>query len=167
MKALLIVLAVAAVVAVGFVIFPSDRAAIEMAAEQIGLGPIFTNAFLTSIVLSAALVVFAFIVGRRLQERPGGVQNVVESVIEGLHNLVKDVAPARWAETFFPIVATIFIYLIVVNMFSLLTPFLGAVGPVHSTSHGGIAPDAERFGIPRVVLLGGELHSRRRRARRA
>lgn len=159
MKALLIVLAVAAVVAVGFVIFPSDRAAIEMAAEQIGLGPIFTNAFLTSIVLSAVLVVFAFVVGRRLQERPGGVQNVVESVIEGLHNLVKDVAPARWAETFFPIVATIFIYLIVVNMFSLLTPFLGAVGPVHSTSHGGIAPDAERFGIPRVVLLGGELHS--------
>jgi len=158
-KALLIVLAVAAVVAVGFVIFPSDRAAIEMAAEQIGLGPIFTNAFLTSIVLSAALVVFAFVVGRRLQERPGGVQNVVESVIEGLHNLVKDVAPARWAETFFPIVATIFIYLIVVNMFSLLTPFLGAVGPVHSTSHGGIAPDAERFGIPRVVLLGEELHS--------
>lgn len=156
MRALLIVLAVAAVVAVGFVIFPTDQAAIEMAAEPIGLGPIFTNALLTSIVLSAALVIFAFVVGRRLKERPGGVQNVVESVIEGLHNLVKDAAPARWAETFFPIVATIFIYLIVVNMFSLLTPFLGAIGPAHSTSHGGIDPDAERFGIPRVVLVGGD-----------
>ena len=159
MRALLIVLAVAAVVAAGYVIFPSDRAAmaaIEMKAEPIGLGPVFTNALLTSIVLSAALAAFAFVVGRRLKERPGGVQNVVEGIIEGLHNLVKDAAPARWVETFFPIVATIFLYLIVVNMFSLLTPFLGAIGPAHSTSDGGVSPDAERFGIPRVVLVGGE-----------
>jgi F-type H+-transporting ATPase subunit a len=155
-KPLLIVLAVVAVVAVGFVIFPSDMAAISVAAEPIGLGPVVTNALLTSFVLSAALVIFSFVVGRRLQERPGGLQNVVESVIEGLDNLVKDAAPKRWAETFFPIVATIFLYLIVVNMFSLLTPFLGAIGPAHSTSEGGIAPDAERFGIPRVVLIGGD-----------
>ena len=156
MRALLIVLAVVVVVAVGFVIFPSDMAAISVAAEPIGLGPHFTNALLTSFVLSAALVIFSFVLGRRLQERPDGLQNVVESVIEGLDNLVKDAAPARWAERFFPIVATIFLYLIVVNMFSLLTPFLGAIGPAHSTSEGGIAPDAERFGIPRMVLIGGE-----------
>ncbi|CAI8045125.1 ATP synthase subunit c [Geodia barretti] len=131
-------------------------AAISVAAEPIGLGPHVTNALLTSFVLSAALVIFSFVLGRRLQERPGGLQNVVESVIEGLDNLVKDAAPARWAERFFPIVATIFLYLIVVNMFSLLTPFLGAIGPAHSTSEGGIAPDAERFGIPRVVLIGGD-----------
>ena len=156
MRALLIVLAVVVVVTVGFVIFPSDMAAISVAAEPIGLGPHVTNALLTSFVLSAALVIFSFVLGRRLQERPGGLQNVVESVIEGLDNLVKDAAPARWAERFFPIVATIFLYLIVVNMFSLLTPFLGAIGPAHSTSEGGIAPDAERFGIPRMVLIGGE-----------
>ena len=156
MRALLIVLAVVVVVTVGFVIFPSDMAAISVAAEPIGLGPHVTNALLTSFVLSAALVIFSFVLGRRLQERPGGLQNVVESVIEGLDNLVKDAAPARWAERFFPIVATIFLYLIVVNMFSLLTPFLGAIGPAHSTSEGGIAPDAERFGIPRVVLIGGD-----------
>ncbi len=156
MRALLIVLAVVVVVTVGFVIFPSDMAAVSVAAEPIGLGPHVTNALLTSFVLSAALVIFSFVLGRRLQERPGGLQNVVESVIEGLDNLVKDAAPARWAERFFPIVATIFLYLIVVNMFSLLTPFLGAIGPAHSTSEGGIAPDAERFGIPRMVLIGGE-----------
>jgi F-type H+-transporting ATPase subunit a len=155
-RALLIVLAVVVVVTVGFVIFPSDMAAVSVAAEPIGLGPHVTNALLTSFVLSAALVIFSFVLGRRLQERPGGLQNVVESVIEGLDNLVKDAAPARWAERFFPIVATIFLYLIVVNMFSLLTPFLGAIGPAHSTSEGGIAPDAERFGIPRMVLIGGE-----------
>ena len=155
MKALLIVLAVAAVVAVGFVIFPSDMAAISVAAEPIGLGPVFTNAVLTSFVLSAALVIFAFFLGRRLKECPGAVQNVVESVIEGLHNMVKEAAPKRWVETFFPIVATIFLYLVVVNMFSLLTPFLGAIGPAYSTSEGGVNVDAERFGIPRVVLIGG------------
>ena len=156
MKALLIVLAVAAVVAVGFVIFPADQAVIEVKAEPIGLGDVFTNAVVTSLVLSAAFLIFAFVLGRRLKERPGAVQNVVESVIEGLHNMVRDAAPARWVKTFFPIVATIFLYLIVVNMFSLLTPFLGWIGPAHTTSSGGIAPDAERFGIPRMLLVGGE-----------
>ena len=157
MKALLIVLTVVAAVAVGVLVFPSDMAAISVAAEPIGLGPVFTNAVLTSFLLSAVLVVFAFFLGRRLTERPGPVQNIVESVIEGLHNLVKDAAPKRWVESFFPIVATIFLYLVVVNMFSLLTPFLGAIGPAHSTSEGGVTVDAERFGIPRVVLIGGEV----------
>ena len=156
MKALLIVLAVAAVVAVGFVVFPHDMAAIEVKAEPIGLGKHVTNAVLTSFVLSAALVIFAFFVGRRLKERPGGLQNVVEGLIEGLDNLVKDAAPKRWAETFFPIVATIFLYLVVVNMFSLLTPFLGAIGPAHS-HYKGADPEATGFaGIPSVLLIGGE-----------
>jgi len=155
-KALLIVLAVAAVVAVGFVVFPHDMAAIEVKAEPIGLGKHLTNAVLTSFVLSAALVIFAFFFGRRLKERPGGLQNVVEGLIEGLDNLVKDAAPRRWAETFFPIVATIFLYLVVVNMFSLLTPFLGAIGPAHS-HYKGADPEATGFaGIPSVWLIGGE-----------
>lgn len=155
MKVFLIILAVVALVAAGVLIFPSDRAAISVAAEPIGLGPV-SNALLTSFVLSAAFLIFSFFLGRRLRERPGSVQNAVESVIEGLDNMVKDAAPARWAETFFPIVATIFLYLIVVNMFSLLTPFLGSIGPAHSTSEGGIAPDDTKYGIPRIVLVGGE-----------
>ena len=93
MKALLIVLAVIAVVAVGFVVFPHDMAAIEVKAEPIGLGKHLTNAVVTSFVLSAALAVFAFFFGRRLKERPGGLQNVVEGLIEGLDNLVRDVRP--------------------------------------------------------------------------
>ena len=157
MKALLIGLAVVAVIAVGFVVFsPMELAEISLAPEPIGLGKHVTNALLTSFVLSAAFVTFAFFFGRRLKEQPGGLQNVVEGLIEGLDNLVKDAAPKRWAETFFPIVATIFLYLVVVNMFSLLTPFLGAIGPAHTTSHGGVAVDAEKWGIPRVLLLGGE-----------
>lgn len=156
MKALLIVLAVVAVVTVGFLMFPHDMAAIEVKAEPIGLGKHLTNAVLTSFVLSAALVIFAFFFGRRLKERPGGLQNVVEGLIEGLDNLVKDAAPKRWAETFFPIVATIFLYLVVVNMFSLLTPFLGAIGPAHS-HYKGADPEATGFaGIPSVLLIGGE-----------
>ena len=156
MKALLIVLAVVAVVTVGFLVFPHDMAAIEVKAEPIGLGKHLTNAVLTSFVLSAALVIFAFFFGRRLKERPGGLQNVVEGLIEGLDNLVKDAAPKRWAETFFPIVATIFLYLVVVNMFSLLTPFLGAIGPAHS-HYKGADPEATGFaGIPSVLLIGGE-----------
>ena len=126
-----------AIIILGNIIFPVPRAAIEVAAEPIGFGPILTNALFTSIILSIIIVILAFVVGRNLKEKPGGLQNVIEIMIEFLEGLVRDSAPSKkWAATFFPIVATIFIYLLFANWFSLLTPLLGSFGPVHSTSHG-------------------------------
>jgi F-type H+-transporting ATPase subunit a len=109
-----------------------------VAAEPIGLGPILTNALFTSIILSIILVVIAFFIGQSLKEKPSGLQNIVEILIEGLDNLVQSIAPKKWAPTFFPILATIFIYLLFANWFSLLTPLLGSFGIVHAAKEGGI-----------------------------
>jgi F-type H+-transporting ATPase subunit a len=117
------------------ILLPVPMAAIEVAAEPIGLGPLFTNAVVTSILLSIIILVVAFFIGRGLREQPGGVQNIVELLIEALDGLVNSIAPKKWAPTFFPILATIFIYLLFANWFSLLTPLLGSFGIIH-TAHG-------------------------------
>ena len=88
------------------IIMPVPMAAISVAAEPIGLGPTFTNALVTSIILSIIILAFSFFVGRNLKERPDGVQNIVELLIEALDGLVNTIAPKKWAPTFFPILAT-------------------------------------------------------------
>ncbi len=135
-----ITLGVIGVIIVGNIVFPVDQAAIEVAAEPIfNLGPVvITNAFFTSLILSLIIVGLAFYVGRNLKENPGGLQNIVEFVIETLDGFVTSLAPKKWAATFFPILATIFIYLLFANWFSLLTPLLGSFGFVHPAEKGGI-----------------------------
>jgi F-type H+-transporting ATPase subunit a len=132
------------VIILGNILFPVPRAAIEVAAEPIGLGPV-TNAQFTSVILSIIIVVFALVIGRNLKEKPSGVQNVVEVLIEALDSLVNSIAPKKWAPTFFPILATIFIYLLFANWFSLLTPLLGSFGIVHPAEHGGIPVEKVTF----------------------
>ena len=132
------------VVIIGNILLPVDRAAIEVAAEPIGLGPI-TNALFTSILLSIFLVVAAFFIGRNLKEGPSGVQNIVEFVIEILEGFIDSIAPKKWAATFFPILVTIFIYLLFANWLSLFTPLFGSFGFVYLSEGEGIPVDNVSF----------------------
>lgn len=131
------------VIIIGNLILPVPQVAIEVAAEPIGFG--LTNALFTSIILSIIILVLAFVVGRNLKEKPGGLQNIFELLIEALDGLVTSIAPKKWAPTFFPILATIFIYLLLANWFSLLTPLLGSFGFVHSTDSGGMPIEQVTF----------------------
>jgi F-type H+-transporting ATPase subunit a len=125
--------------------FPIEMAAISVAAEKIfDIGSFrVTNALFTSVLLSLLILILAFIVGRRLKEQPEGMQNIVEFMIEGLDGLITSIAPKKWAATFFPILVTIFIYLIFANWFSLFTPLLGSFGIIHPATHGPGIPISE------------------------
>jgi len=57
---------------------------------------------------------------------PSGLQNLFELMVEALHNMVKTVA-GHWTPKFFPIVATIFIFLLFSNWSGLL-PGVGTIG---------------------------------------
>ncbi len=142
-----VVVAIVVIIA-GNILFPVPRAAIEVAAEPIGLGFV-TNALLTSFILSAILIVVGFLVGSNLKEKPSGLQNILEFLLETLDGLVTSIAPKKWAATFFPIVTTIFLWLLVSNYFSLFTPLLGSFGIVHTTDHGGMSADS-------VTLITGD-----------
>jgi F-type H+-transporting ATPase subunit a len=87
------------------------------------------------------LIVAAWGATRNLQLVPTGFQNFMEIVIEALHGLVHDVAGEKRAAKFFPIVTTIFLFVLVSNWLDLLTPILSVIGFVeHHDSETVIIP---------------------------
>ncbi len=101
---------------------------VSLAAEKIGhIGflPI-TNTLVTSWLVTALLVLFAFIVSRKVSMVPNSLQNATESVIEFLHDMVSSVAGDK-TPVFFPIIASFFFFIIVGNYVGLL-PGVGTIG---------------------------------------
>ena len=144
MRTILIVIVSLVAIVLGNIFLKVPQAAIEIAAESIGLGPV-SNALLTSFILSLIIIIVAFFVGRRLKERPKGLQNIIEALIEGLENLVFQIASKKWAPRIFPFCVTIFIFLLISNWFGLLSPLLGSVGIVHVSEHGGLTSEQITF----------------------
>lgn len=103
---------------------------ISIAAEKlfsIGALPV-TNALLIGVIVSALLI---WVITRATRNRmlvPRGVQNVIEIVFEALLNLVESVTQdKKQARQFFPLIATIFLFVLISNWAGLL-PGLGTVG---------------------------------------
>jgi len=103
---------------------------ISIAAEallRLGTLPI-TNASLVAFAVSLGLITFAIVSVRNLKETPRGMQNFLELVIESALDFVTTVTHDRErSRTFFPIVATIFLFVLFSNWVEVL-PGLGSVG---------------------------------------
>ncbi|OGO50399.1 MAG: hypothetical protein A2148_01980 [Chloroflexi bacterium RBG_16_68_14] len=94
------------------------------------LGPLpIRNTLLTSWAVVLVLIVVAYFSGRSLKWLPSGWQNFVETIIEGIHNLVVGTAGEKHGRRFFWVIATFFIYVALSNWFALL-PIFNAVGKV-------------------------------------
>lgn len=97
----------------------------------------FTNAFIMTLVVSIGIAAGSVFLSRRLADVPGRWQNAVESVVEGLWNLVDDVTRSKeLSKIFFPLVATLFLFILFSNWFGLL-PGAATVG---IREHGMIVP---------------------------
>ena len=87
-----------------------------------------TNTLLTTWVVVGFFVVVSQMLVRRLQLVPAGVQNVSEAVIEGVLGLMDSVLGSREkSEKYFPLIATIFLFVISSNWFGIF-PGFGSVG---------------------------------------
>jgi F-type H+-transporting ATPase subunit a len=111
---------------------------VSIAAEpifHIGSFPV-TNSLLTAWIAMLILIVLAYFATRDIprdleaasnQElMPGGLLNAAEMLIEGFYGLVRSVGGA-WAPRFFPIVMTIFLFVITSNWLGLV-PGFGSIG---------------------------------------
>jgi len=100
-----------------------------------------TNAFLIGVIVSLFLILLMQKVVRNKTLVPRGAQNVIESVFEALLNLIESVTQdKKQARQFFPLVATIFLFVLFVNWIGLF-PGLGTVGLLHGEgSHATIIP---------------------------
>ena len=103
---------------------------ISLAAEpiaHIGSFPI-TNTLLTSWIAIGILIVFSLVLRRNIRAVPQGVQNVTEAVFEGAFGLMDSVTGDRkLSERFFPLVMTIFLFIMTANWLGLF-PGFGTVG---------------------------------------
>jgi len=101
---------------------------------MVGNFPI-TNSLLVTIFISALIIIGALIIKKQIKAKPNGFQNIIEIVFEGLLDLVDGVTGDReQTRKFFPLVATIFIFVILINWIEIV-PGLGTVG-IEQAHHG-------------------------------
>lgn len=87
-----------------------------------------TNSLLVAVTVAIALGLATVVFSRNPKEVPHGAQNVVESVFEGLLSFIESITHDRkQARDFFPLVATIFLFVLFSNWSGLL-PGAGTIG---------------------------------------
>jgi F-type H+-transporting ATPase subunit a len=140
-KGCLIYIVIIAVVAFLATKFPVVMPEISMPAEPVftipGLGFAVTNTLLATWLTMLLLIVGSIAVTRNLNMVPSGLQNLVEWGLGVLLNLTESVAGER-GRKFFPLVATIFIFLLVSNWMGIV-PGFASVGLIHEAHEGGHA----------------------------
>lgn len=91
------------------------------------IGGWFTNSILVAAFVTIAVLLFTRMATRRMELVPGPKQNVVEFVIEFLYGQVEGIVGKHVAPKAFPLLATIFIFIITANWFGLI-PGVGTIG---------------------------------------
>ncbi len=145
------------IVALGFLMTKLPRVMPEIAlpAEPILTLPVvgfaITNSLLATWLTMLILIVGSIALTRNLKRVPSGLQNLVEWGLEVLLDLVETVGGSR-ARQFFPLVATIFIFLLVSNWMGIM-PGFASVGWIHEAHHGG--HQAQEL-VPGIYILQAE-----------
>lgn len=112
----------------------SPIAHIQLAAETVG-NDIFgkwniTNSLIAAWGAMALVLILAVLATRKMQIVPRNrFQNLVEALISLLADLTESMAGRKWGRTFLPLIATLFIFILVANWSSLL-PVFGTIGKV-------------------------------------
>jgi len=99
----------------------------------------FTNSMVFSTLVVIGLTLFFLIATRRMKTVPGRVQNVAETLVEYLLGVAEGTAGRVLGRRIFPLIATLFLFIIVANWSSLL-PLVGTVGGCYTEEN---APAAQ------------------------
>jgi len=111
---------------------------ISISAEPIAhfFGLTITNSLFAGWIVTAVLVILSLLFSRQIKSKgaPTRLQSFMEMIIEGLFNMVESIAGNAKARVFFPMVATLFTFIIFSNWSGLL-PGAGSIG-FHEVIHG-------------------------------
>ena len=92
-----------------------------------GDGFVLTNTLLSSLIVTVLLIGLFWTATRRMAVVPRGLQNFVEAGMEALLNFVEGVAGPENARRFFPLIATIFLF-VMFNAWIGLLPIYPSMG---------------------------------------
>jgi len=134
---------------VGFVFLRGPTPHITLKPEtlySIGIVNI-TNTMITSWIVVILMVAGVFLMTRRWELVPRGAQNVLEAILEAFYNLVTGIAGEKNGRRFFPVVATIFFFILFANWLSL-TPVFNAIGLGQEEESGFVMKQVDLGPIP-------------------
>ena len=106
-----------------------DNLHITVAAEKLfSIGPIpITNSYLTGLIVMALLVIVGRLASTRVGDVPNRFQSTCELIIEYLLNLTEIAGGRRLGRMTFPLIGTLFLFIITAN-YSGLLPGVGTIG---------------------------------------
>ena len=145
----LIVAGLVALFLVGFVFLRGPTPHITIKAETLqSVGPIdITNTMMTSWIVVIMMVAIVYVGTRRRDLVPRGFQNMFEAALEAFYNLIVGVAGEKNGRRFFPVVATIFFFVLLSNWLSLF-PVFSVIGLVREEEHGFVMEQADVGPLP-------------------
>lgn len=95
-----------------------------------------TNSLLVVWLAMAVLIAAGYFSARKMKMIPSGAQNLIEIIVESLYNLVTSVTgDERQSRKFFPLIATIFLIVLLSNWLGLV-PGVGSIGFVEVSPEG-------------------------------
>ena len=114
---------------------PPDENVPSILAKQIPAQfalPVTNSIICTWIVAAIILIIVRVTTWKNIKEIPSGMQNLMESLVEGLESLIGDIVDKRVGRWVFPFAATFLIFIVMCNFVDLI-PGVGSIG----TNHGG------------------------------
>lgn len=105
-----------------------------------------TNSMFTGVIVTLLLIVFSYWLSKNIkqQKAPKGVQNLIEMMFESLIDLMVGIAGEKKTKEFFPVVTTLFIYILFSNWTGLL-PGVGTIGVTRNVES-VVSSSEERIG---------------------
>jgi len=131
-----------AVVAIAVILMLLPIPKVTLSEISIAAEPVFdlfgftiTNTLLSTWLTMILLIVSGWLITRNMTEVPGRWQGFLELITETFLGLVESATEPKWARRFFPIVTTLFLFVIAASWLGL-TPLFGSWGPLHHAEHG-------------------------------
>jgi len=133
----------------GFIFLRGPTPAIAIKPETIySFGKVnVTNTIITSWIVVLVMIAIVYVGTRRRDLVPSGFQNLFEAALEAFYNLVVSVAGEKNGRRFFPVVATIFFFVLASNWLSLL-PVFNVIGLTKEEEHGFVMEQADVGPVP-------------------
>mgnify|MGYP001339736144 FL=1 len=131
--------------------FPSGKGGESVTSAD---GFVITNTILSSWVVMTILIGLFYLGTRNMKIVPSGLQNFLEFVLESLYNFVQGVAGEENSRKFFPVIATIFLFVMLNAWIGLLPiyPSLGFIDHGHMTGH-LLRPAGTDLNMPLALAL--------------
>jgi F-type H+-transporting ATPase subunit a len=96
-----------------------------------------TNTLIASWLTIITLGLLFFFSTRKMKIIPGRWQGFAELLVETIHNFIEGIAGQKYTRKLFPIVSTIFLY-VITNAYMALIPIFGTIGIYEHGEHGDI-----------------------------